>query len=354
MKKILFFLLIAFCIGTAMNCRKEATGTKSENALSSASTASDIIALNTQFGSFINAESSDEKITVSKKMGVTYVRNSIVVESYNGKAPMVDTYQDSGFKVLLNLNYRSVTGKNPSPFPTDMVKYRSLLEDILSKYTPEIAVIENEPANDGYYTGPIEDYFTELRTAIDVCHAHGVPVADGALHTGMVCILVYQDYVKRGLQSLADDFASRALSSSYLKAAQGKGNDEINAKLEKCKKMVAAYTTMSLDYINIHWYEPFGNGYNDTTVAAPGVAKEVADYLRRVTGKIVLTNEFGQTNQSPTLIASLVNEFRKANFAYAIVFSGTSGGGIGAKPLHSGSNLLPNGIAYRNAVAVKK
>ena len=221
---------------------------------------------------------------------------------------------------------------------------------ILTKYKPEVAVIENEPANDGNYTGPIEDYFTELSTAITVCHAQGVKVSDGALHTGMVCILVYQDYLSRGLQQKADDFANRALSSNYLRAAQGKGSADINAKLDKCKKMITAYSTMDLDFVNMHWYEPL-NTTNDPSLSAPGVAKEVAAYLRKSTGKQVLTNEFGQTNQLPTLVTSQVNEFRLAGLAYAIDFSGTSGGGIGAQTLNIGTTLLPNGIAYRDAVA---
>jgi hypothetical protein len=107
---------------------------------------------------------------------------------------------------------------------------------------------------------------------------------------------------------------------------------------------------MALDFVNIHWYEPM-NENNDPAFSAPRVAKEVADYLRRSTLKQVLTNEFGQTNQIPTLVASQVNEFKLANLAYAIDFSGTSEGGIGAQPLTNGVILLPNGIAYRDAIA---
>jgi hypothetical protein len=113
--------------------------------------------------------------------------------------------------------------------------------------------------------------------------------------------------------------------------------------------MIAAYKTMALDFVNIHWYEPL-TASDDSTISTPGVAKEVADYLRRTTGKQVLTNEFGQTNQIPTLVASQVNEFRLANFAYAIDFSGTGGGGLNSQPLTNGLTLLPNGIAYRAAI----
>ena len=105
---------------------------------------------------------------------------------------------------------------------------------------------------------------------------------------------------------------------------------------------------MDLDYVNVHWYEPLDED-NDPTISAPGAAKEVADYLRWATGKPVITNEFGQDNQLPSLITSTVNEFRTAGLSYAIVYSGT--GVSGAQPLHEGTNLLPNGIAYRDVIA---
>jgi len=347
MRKTVRFLLVFAWISSAISCKKETVPTTAEAKALSATASSEDIIYKPRFGVLANNVNGDDRITVAQELAVGYVRDAIILGLYDGKAPMIDKYQSNGFKILLNLNY---TTKKPAPFPTDMVRYQLLLDSVLNKYIPEIAVIENEPANEGYYTGPIENYFTQLRAAIDVCHAHGVRVADGALHTGMVCILVYQDYVNRGLQEKADDFASRALSSSYLRTAQGKGSAEMNAKLDKCKKMIAAYRTMALDFVNIHWYEPM-NENNNPAFSAPGVAKEVADYLRKTTLKQVLTNEFGQTNQIPTLVASQVNEFKLANLAYAIDFSGTGSGGIAAQPLTAGIILLPNGIAYRDAIA---
>lgn len=350
MNKPASYLLILLYISLSFSCNKQ-TITKEETSSLSAMSASDAITYTTKFGVLVNGEPGDDKVTVSKEMGVGYVRDAVILESYTGKAPMMDKYIAEGFKVLLNLNnsHVSETGqKQPNAYPTDMVKYKKNLENVLNKYKPEIAVIENEPANDGRYTGPIEDYFTELQTAIDVCKARGIKIADGGLHTGMVCILVYQDYVSRGMQKKADAFAEFALTDNYLRAAQGKGSAEINAKIEKAKKMIAAYKTMALDYVNIHWYEPLDED-NDPTISAPGAAKEVADYLRRATGKPVITNEFGQDNQLPSLITSMVNEFRLANISYAIVYSGT--GVSGAQPLHKGTSLLPNGVAYRDVIA---
>jgi hypothetical protein len=351
MKKIVSFLLVLSCIGAVVSCKKETITSQNEQSSASVASASDAVTGTTKFGALINGEEGEDKIKVCNEMGVVYVRDAIILESYNGKAPMMDKYQQEGFKVLLNLNNKHVSAggaKKANAYPTDMIKYKKSLESILDKYKPEMVVIENEPANEGRYTGPIENYFTQLRTAIDVCKARGLKISDGGLHTSMVCILVYQDYINRGMQKQADDFGKRALNSQHLRAAQGKGSSDVNAKLEKCKKMIAAYKNMALDYVNIHWYEPMGES-NNPNLAAQGVCKEVADYLKNATGKNVLTNEFGQDNQSTSLITGMVSEFRKANLSYAIVFSGT--GVSGAQPLHKGTKLLPNGIAYRDAIA---
>lgn len=357
MKKTVSFLLVLGSISATFSCKKE-TITKENaataNAALSASNASDLLTDVTRFGVMVADPNTDtdDKMTVASKLGVGYVRNSLIVSEYSGKAPVIDDYQNAGYKVLLNLNYQSSTG-GARPFPTDMVKYRQKLENVLDDYQPEVAVIENEPANDGYYTGPIENYLTELRTAVDVCKARGIKVADGSLHSGMIMICVYQDYVNQGQQAKADDFANRAgMSSAFIKTAQGNGNATLNAKLEKCQKMIAAYKNMALDYVNFHLYEPTGlNTSKNTSTSAPGVAKEMADYLRKATGKKVLNNEFGQTVSTPSLIASQVNEFRLAGLSYAIDYSGTGNGGVNPKPLHSGTSLLPNGVSYRDAIA---
>jgi hypothetical protein len=344
MKKTVSFLLVLCCISAVISCKKETSQVVNSNNLSTSST-ENAVTQSTKFGSLVNGVDGDTRITVSQKFGVGYVRDAVILDSYNGKAPLVDDYMNSGFKVLMNLNY---TSRKPSAYPTDMAKYKSLLQKVLNDYTPEVAVIENEPINEGYYKGPVTDYINEIKTAVDVCHSYGVKVSDGGLHTGMVCILVYQDYINRGMQKEATSFSNRALTSQYLKAAQGKGTSDINVKLDKTKQQIDAFKNIALDYVNFHWYQPTTLSPNDNT-ASQGVVKEIADYLRRATGKQVLCNEFGQYNQSSALITSMVDQLKLAGLTYGIVFSGNSDGG--AKSLNNGTKLLSNGIAFRDAVA---
>jgi hypothetical protein len=78
------------------------------------------------------------------------------------------------------------------------------------------------------------------------------------------------------------------LAANYLRAAQGKGSSRHNAKLDKCKKMITAYKSMALDYVNYSLVRTIERRIADFYYFLFRVLKEVADYLRRKIGKQVL------------------------------------------------------------------
>jgi hypothetical protein len=314
MKKLFFPLAILGCISAMVSCKKEVVSNEMAASISSQNISNEAVAAEgTHFGSLISDGSVDNKITVSDKFGVTYVRSAVTVKDFQGKDPGVDKYLNSGFKVVLNLNWDHVAdgrgNRTPVPFPTDMVKYRKLLGAVLDKYKPEVAVIENEPTTDDFHSGPIENYIAELAVAIDVCHSKGVKVADGAIHVGNVQKVM----------------AGTRLDGNALEV----------------KKLIAAYATLNLDFVNVHT-QGTGDSYPD------GQLQKVADYLRAQTGKPVMSNEFTVKSNSTNLIKQMVDGFKAGGYKYAIVRSGDSAGG--AVPLHSGTNLLANGIAYRDEI----
>src|SRR5438552_4019311 len=100
MKKTVSFLLVLGCISAAVSCKKETTQVETSNNLSASST-ENAVTQSTKFGSLINCVDGATRIAVSQKMGVTYVRDAIMLDSYNGKAPLLDDYVSKGFKVLL-------------------------------------------------------------------------------------------------------------------------------------------------------------------------------------------------------------------------------------------------------------
>lgn len=359
MKKFTLILLIAVCVNGSISCKKEAIAkeTQTPQALVSQSISSNsLINLGTKFGVLVTALAIDDKINVAKLLGVDYVRQSIILKDFNGQSFVMDKYLDNGFKVVLNLNYDHIQNTRgeriPKLFPSDMAEYRSLLNKVFDKYTPEIAVIENEPLNDNHYNDAVENYIRELRTAVDVCNQRGVKIADGgAFSASTCCVLVYRDYYLRGMQDAANDFARRAkMTDRLISAAKEQGDEELIAKVEEAEKMIEADAALNLDFVNIHWYEPLSDE-SGQSASARGVLQEVADYFRRATGKRIITNEYGQFNDNPLLTASMVDAFRSANFKYAIFYSGTDADGLrNTQSLNDGLLLTAIGEAFALAI----
>src|SRR4030095_14047094 len=145
-----------------------------------------------------------------------------------------------------------------------------------------VAVIEKEPTNQIYYKGPMSDYITELKNAIDVCKQHGVKVADGCVHVATV-----QDVMNGGSLS---DAASRA------------------------KQLLDAYKTLDLDYVNVH-----APGSGDSYPLQDLV--NVANYIRNHTGKQVISNEFKVYTNSTSLLRDMVQGMKQGNYIIALLRS---------------------------------
>ena len=312
--KFVFCILLG--ISSLMSCKKEATQTDA-NTISTQSTENAIISTPV-YGALISSGDMNEKMQVCTNLGVTYVRSSITLKDFTGKDGAVDAYIRNGYKLLLNINYdvvQTVNGKKqPVPFPTDMVQYKSLLQKVLDKYKPEIAVIENEQTTDQFHSGPIENYITELKTAVSVCHQYGIKVADGGLIAQVV---------------------------NMVKSGFGSGD-----KYTETKKLIEAYKTIDLDYINIHTTAPYSNG--DPNVFPSSDVINSATYLKATTGKDVICNEYNQDNQSASLMNGAVTAFKTGGYKYLIARSGQ--GGTKSEPLNTGTTLTTIGKAYRDAI----
>jgi hypothetical protein len=191
-----------------------------------------------------------------------------------------------------------------------------LLNQVLDKYKPLVAVIENEPTTDKFHSGPIENYITELKVAVGVCKQRGIKVTDGALNLEWV----------------------EAVMNGY-------SNGDPN--YTETKKLIEAYKTIDLDYINIHTHAPFSKGDNPDVFPVTTLTS-VAKYLKAQTGKPVICNEYNQQNTSTLLMASAVNAFITAGFKYFIAHSNDDDGK--GKALYTGSVLTDIGVAYRNAI----
>jgi len=292
MKKLMPLLLIAGCITTAISCTKDVITSKKElakndagvNSASSVSSDNLLVAQSPHFGVSISSVVENDKIMVANKLGVKYVRTGITLVDFKGKNQMVDMYLANGFKVILNLNYDDPTD-GPVPFPTNLVAYRKLLESVLDKYKPEVAVIENEPTNRNYHSGPIDNYIKMLKVAIDVCKARNIKVADGCVHVKFI------DQIMKG--------------------------EKLNEPGTDAQKLIIAYKSLDLDYVNVHT-KGEGDAYTS------GLLKSAADYLRKQTGKPIMSNEFSIHDNSSDLVRNMVQGWKDGGYVYAIAFSGNS------------------------------
>jgi hypothetical protein len=76
--------------------------------------------------------------------------------------------------------------------------------------------------------------------------------------------------------------------------------------------------------------------------------KSTADYLRTQTGHPVIRNEWHWESTQASLVQSMVQGWKDGGYVYSIIYGG--GGKSDAVAINSGTTLLTNGIAYKNAI----
>ncbi|MBV9962604.1 MAG: hypothetical protein JO072_10190 [Parafilimonas sp.] len=300
-----------------------------------------------------------QQAKIAKALGVNYIRARIDLDSWGGSNDAYEIYKSAGLKVLLNVNSgipRSAAGEpSPIPFPTDMDAYSKKLNSILDKYKPEVVVIENEEDNPNYHSGDAEDYINELKTGIQVAHSKGLKVTNGGITYHEVCAIIYDDMMQHGKQQEAKEFANKVFPPAMLMRLSNPSNQQIKRQLEFGRRIIAAYKTLDLDYVNFHWYEPVkargANGVGKTdTVVDTKIFEFAANYIKTMTGKPIMSNEFGVFNTSPSLTRGLLQAVYNANLQYAIFYSSDGGEGRAVALQNVGGDLRENGNAFREFV----
>ena len=305
--------------------------------------------------------SPDKQMQVAKALGVNYVRTKIDIQGWDGTSEAYEAATNAGLKVLLNINYgvpRNAAGEHdPVPFPTDMNAYTKSLNSILNKYKPELVVIENEEDNPNYHEGSADDYINQLKTAIPLVHSKGLKVANGGITVREICLIIVDDYMQRGEKEKAMNFAQKAFPANFA-ARLGTGNmmknPQISRQVEFGRKIIEAYKTLDLDYVNFHWYEPVqarGKGQDASAVSFdPETFGFVVNYLKTKTGKPVMSNEYGVLETSAELVKSLLKAVKDNGLSYAIFYSADGGPGKAIALQNAGGDLRDNGKAFRDFI----
>ena len=277
------------------------------------------------------------------------------MSEWKGSSIPYETNVDNGISMLWNVCYEPQPTK-PKPFPKDMKSYRTTFTDIVNTYQPPVIVVENEEINKNWHSGPMTDYINMLKVALDVCHAKGIKVTNGGIYGPQLEVLTYR-YLQTKSQKRADSFGNNCMYAWQIKAAQTVNS---NASLEKDVRQLDTLLNfyVNLDYINIHEYEPFNPNLSTSAKSqvgtiTPVVIADLQEYLQTRTGRIVITNETGQRdNTNPSLVTAMMTEYDRLKFPYVMWYSGT--GVSGAQPLYNMTTgaLNPNGQAFSNFMAV--
>lgn len=315
-----------------------------------------------KFGALVQAPDSgvftppndlDYRIKTYKQLGLKYARNSISnVAYYHGQQNLggLQRYNREGIKVELNVNNEDIncisyTCVCPtlglSCPPSDINAYKTQLRDLFDNFKPDLAVIENEPTVSIFYEGTAAEYFTQLTAACDVAHEYGIKCADGGFTTAEYH--TYIDYKRRGLDASALDFARRAgFGNSVINNLNnyiltGTGNQQVSDG----EYLLNAYKTGNTDYVNFHWY-----------LTDAKALEETVSFLKRYTGKPVITNEIGQKNNTNvSQVRDMTQKAYNLKMPYYFWFSGDSTTGAQAKALQNDdTSLRPNGIWYRDFI----
>ena len=291
----------------------------------------------TNFGVLPVYRDITSQMNAAKNLGVNYVRQTIVLSSWSGINTNVNTWQDNGYKIIMNINNDVVF----TPFPTDLVSYEANFRSVLDVYTPEAVVVENEELNEPgntstknplYHIGSIQDYINELTVAVRVCNQKHVQVTNGGLTSPII-------------QSLHNYYlVNNKPDSAQWLGQQMHGVLDDPRTISRVDSLLSAYKTLSLSFVNLHWYEP-QKGLDHTT----GVLQTVINYITQQTGKSVITNETGLKTDNPAMVTDLMTQWNTAQVKYAIFIDSNGIDAGGAYPLTSSVGaLLNNGTAYRD------
>lgn len=363
MRKKRLLLVLAIAV-TGLACKKSTLVTQSETAgsgnLQTASTTTNF------FGAIINTvgghtfTGAEKTALIKDSLKCAFARMNIVVTGFSGSASQYDQFTTAGLKVILNVSNDPTGGTHP--FTTDTAAFKLKLDSVLDVYHPEVLVIENEETTTNYHSGPITDYFNELKAAINVAHAHGVKVTNGGIVARAMTLLTWKAYIDSGLVNKASSYALRAFPADKL--INGKPDTNVTGYktlLDKGVQMIAMYKSLPLDYVNFHWYEPIymlGNaseqhGLDTVSHINTQALGETIRSLRNKTGKAVLTNEIGQYNMQPGITTDVMDKLRTMNMPYAVWYSGDGGTGSAVALQNANSSLRVTGTAFRNYIQLK-
>lgn len=281
------------------------------------------------FGVMITGIPDNDKMIVAKSLAVNKVRAEITLNGFSQLLPYIDSLKNNGLDVITNFDYYGPATK-ALPFMRSSSAIATGISSVLKQYRPYLVAVENEEVNAQNYSGSVQGYINELTAATQFLHANNIKVTNGGLTEEVLCILVYRDYLSRGLTAQAADFAKRTMPPAIINSLPSLSNyPGLANRVLAADTLVRAYKNIDLDYINFHWYEPVIERWPDVPYGVSNIQHidtramaEVMNYLNKATGKTVISNEVGELTDSPGIVQDIMTQFAALQTPYVIWYSG--------------------------------
>lgn len=309
-----------------------------------------------KYGALFALGSTSANMIALANTGLSYAR-----VPYNGSGTVnYPAYTAGGYNVLLSLNPAPPSTGNYTPLPTDTLAYRNGIKNLLAANgTTNLigAALINEWNNikhgQGYWN-PVsaQNVINLLHAGANALHESGLKAYDGGFTGEILYYEVWKDYVNRGFTDSAADFAGRAfpaganLNTWATDTAHG-------YRITFLDSVIAALPSLPLDGVNFHYYETLLDKDSLTASINALTFKQIARYLHRVSGKPVITNEFGTNNNTnPDILSQLIDaveelhDAQNGDMSMAFWYAGDASHPIA----NADGSLTDFGIALRDKI----
>jgi hypothetical protein len=298
-----------------------------------------------RFGAMIADAADQARLDRLHALGTSRVR--FVARLDTAPNDRISEARAQGFEVLTT----ATNGAFPADPPIDLADFQARLGRELDAHPTPVVSIENEPTADRYYTGTPQQYLAELAAGVPVAHARGVKISDGGLVSAGVQLATWNDLWTHAGCAAADHYAAIAFPASRIGGQVISdvpscadpahpilgGNPKALQVMNDTSALIAGFASIPIDYVNFHWYQ-----------STPEAMRTTVEFLRRATGKQVITNEIGQFDDSPDTLRALLDETARLHLPWVTWFASDGSGAVGLFNLDG--SIRANGIAFRDFV----
>lgn len=263
----------------------------------------------------VDLDASDQVI-VGKKIGVSMLRTSVEMNTFDGKAKFIDDVFAGGLLTDVNINWQAAGQVRKFCTGPDLITYGKNLRWFFDVFAPKggvrkitYAFCENEQTKDEYFNDKIENYVPELQLFAQICNEYNVPCACGG---------VFIEFI--------DAFLNGGLPN--------------NQNYKDNMWLIDQMVNIPLTHANVH--------YALKGTYKPGVIPRAMKWLSAKLNRPVGTNEFHVSGASTSQVTDAMNEFISAEPAFIQPWGG--GGGSSGDPFNIGTDLTDRGLAVKNVI----